>query len=108
MDVDFVGFGGVDYPNYLRDTGRFNVDRYFMVCVGNRFSVNRKRSDRLHHEKREVNHLEQNISGATPSVQQDTKINALSKHIVEECKRQGFKVGEFELLIESLSLVRAR
>ena len=58
--------------------------------------------------KSEVNHLEQDISGATPSVQHDTKINALSKRIVEECKRQGFKVGEFELLLESLSLVRAR
>ena len=49
--------------------------------------------------------MEQDISGAPPSVQRDTKINALSKRIVEECKRQGFKVGEFELLIESLSLV---
>lgn len=35
--------------------------------------------------------------------QQEDNITALSNRIIEECKRQGFKVGELELLIDSLS-----
>lgn len=38
------------------------------------------------------------------SIAQDTKVNALSKRIIEECKKQDFKVGELELLIDSLSI----
>ena len=34
-----------------------------------------------------------------------TRVGTLSERIVEECRRQNFKVGEFELLIEALSLV---
>ena len=66
----------------------------FKSCAG--YSCNTKEGEPM--EQAIIEH-EQLIGG------HETRVSALSKRIVEECTRQGFKVGEFELLIEDLSFV---
>lgn len=52
----------------------------------------------------EVNEMGK-INLEDPSQKQKTEVQILAERIVDECRKQGFKVGQFELLIEQLSFV---
>ena len=45
------------------------------------------------------------INSENSSQKQKTEVQILAERIVDECRKQGFKVGQFELLIEQLSFV---
>lgn len=49
--------------------------------------------------------MEQSTMPSQEEKNRPTKVNALAERIVDECRKQGFKVGQFELLIEELSFI---
>lgn len=47
----------------------------------------------------------ENLKPENSSQKQKTEIQVLAEEIVDKCREQGFKVGQFELLIDELSFI---